>query len=62
MENDSLRKRLLIEQIPQWRIATELNICEATVQRWLRVPLSPDKEKLINSAIDAIIEKRGVTA
>ena len=62
MENKELRDRAKREGVHLWQIALEIGCCDMTLSRWLRVPLSPDKEKRINSAIDAIIEKRGVTA
>ena len=60
--NPEIKRKARAEKIPYWEIAKEIGVCEMTVSRWMRLQLPPEKEKLINSAIDAIIEKRGVTA
>lgn len=47
MENLSLRQRAKSAGIPLWKIASCIGISEPTITRWLRVPLSCSKEKLI---------------
>ena len=51
MENLSLRQRAKSAGIPLWKIASCIGISEPTITRWLRVPLSCSKEKLILEAI-----------
>lgn len=45
--------------IPLWRVAAEVGIAEATIIRWLRVPLSPEKEKRIMDAISKLMKEVG---
>ena len=39
--------------VKHWQIAERLGISE-TIMRWLRTPLSPEREKAIFDAIEAI--------
>lgn len=57
-ENQAVRKAARVAGIPIWKIAVHLGVCEQTVIRWLRVPLTPEKEKMILDAI-AELEKEG---
>lgn len=54
MENLSLRQRAKSAGIPLWKIASCIGISEPTITRWLRVPLSCSKEKLILEAISKL--------
>ena len=54
MENLSLRQRAKSAGIPFWKIASCIGISEPTITRWLRVPLSCSKEKLILEAISKL--------
>lgn len=54
MENLSLRQRAKSAGIPLWKIASCIGIREPTITRWLRVPLSCSKEKLILEAISKL--------
>ena len=58
LANPEIRERVAREGIPLWRVAQALGVCEMTLQRWLRVPLSEEKETAINRAIDTIIARR----
>ena len=40
-----------------WEIAQFLGISEPTITRWLRISLSPEKEKTIIDAINAIAKE-----
>lgn len=40
-----------------WQIAERLGISEPTIVRWLRVPLSPEREKMVVDAINAIAKE-----
>lgn len=40
-----------------WQIAERLGISEPTIVRWLRVPLSPEREKMVIEAIQAIAKE-----
>ena len=54
MENLMVRERAKKQKVSLWRIATEIGISEPTITRWLRVPLSQQKEKLILDAISKL--------
>nr|DAO55218.1 MAG TPA: Regulatory protein [Caudoviricetes sp.]DAU05510.1 MAG TPA: Regulatory protein [Caudoviricetes sp.] len=54
MENLSLRQRAKSAGIPLWKIASYIGVSEPTITRWLRVPLSCSKEKLILEAISKL--------
>ena len=43
--------------IKHWQIAERLGISEPTIVRWLRVPLSPEREKMVVDAIHAIAKE-----
>ena len=54
MANEKIKSILKERKIPQWRIAVELGISEATLTRWLRVELTPDKQGLLIAAVQRI--------
>ena len=54
MENLSLRQRAKSAGIPLWKIASYIGVSEPTITRWLRVPLSCSKEKVILEAISKL--------
>lgn len=54
MENLMVRERAKKQKVSLWRIANEIGINEPTITRWLRVPLSQQKEKLILDAISKL--------
>ena len=49
--NEKLKKMLHEKKIPFWKVAEHLGLCENTIQRWLRVPLSEEREKQLIRAI-----------
>lgn len=57
MNNEQVRAAAKKARIPLWRIANHLKISEPTMTRWLRVPLSPEKEKRIMDAINTIAKE-----
>lgn len=40
--------------VPLWRVAQKMGISEPTLSRWLRVPLSPERESRIMDALLAL--------
>lgn len=54
MANEKIKHMARNRKIPQWQIALELNISEATLTRWLRVPLSAEQERMILAAIQKL--------
>ena len=56
-ENHVIREAARKNGVKHWQIAMRLGISEQTIMRWLRAPLSPDKEKAILEAIEAIAKE-----
>lgn len=54
MENVKVRRAAKSAGVPLWRIAAEIGVSEPTLTRWLRVPLSPEREAEIMAAIDKL--------
>lgn len=54
MQNERVRVAAKEAGIPLWKIAVQLNISEPTMTRWLRSPLTPERESKIMEAIKAI--------
>lgn len=52
--NQMIRDAAKKKGVKHWQIAEYLGISEPTITRWLRVSLSPDREKAILDAIEAI--------
>ena len=57
MENVNVRYAARIAEVPFWKIANHLGISEATLTRWLRVPLSKEREDSVMSAIKELKRK-----
>ena len=54
MANKEIREEMKTCNIPQWKLADIIGICEMTLIRWLRRELSPErKEKIINAIREA---------
>ncbi len=56
MNNNDLRKYAKERGVNLWQIAIELGISEPTMTRWLRVPLSEEKENKIKQIIEKLAE------
>lgn len=52
--NQAIREAAKAAGVRHWKIAEFLGVSEPTIMRWLRAPLSPEKEKVILEAIDAL--------
>lgn len=55
--NPRIMERKTAKNLPFWRIADEMNVCEATLQRRLRHQLPTDQEAEVLEAIDRAAEK-----
>lgn len=53
-ENQEVRRAARIAGVPLWRVAAAIGVSEPTLTRWLRVPLSEDRESRIMAAIAAL--------
>lgn len=49
--NEKVRKAARISDVSLWRIAAYIGVSEPTLSRWLRMPLTADKESQIMKAI-----------
>ncbi len=56
--NEKIRRAARSADVPQWKIASELGISEATFTRWLRRTLSSDLEKRIMGIIGKLSLER----
>lgn len=54
MENLFLRQRAKKSGIPLWKIASSIGVSEPTLTRWLRFPLSTEKERRVADAISEL--------
>lgn len=52
--NQKVRDAAKKNGVKHWQIAQYLGISEPTIMRWLRTPLSPEKEIAVMRAIEAI--------
>lgn len=55
--NQTIREAAKRKGIKHWQIAIALGISEQTFMRWLRIPLSAEKEQIILNAINAITKE-----
>lgn len=58
-ENEQVRRAARIAGVPLWMVAQRVGVSEPTLTRWLRAPLSQDKEQRILAAI-ATLESEAV--
>lgn len=54
--NEVVRRATRTEGIPLYAVANEIGISEPTIHRWLRTPLSPEREARIMEAIRSLAE------
>lgn len=55
--NQTIREAAKRKSVKHWQIAEYLGISEPTIMRWLRVPLSPEREKAVMEAIEALAKE-----
>lgn len=58
-ENESVRRAARIAGVPLWKVAAKIGVSEPTLTRWLRVPLSQEREARVMSAIAALEQEAG---
>lgn len=56
-ENEHIRRAARIANVPLYRVAIEIGVSEPTLQRWLRIRLTDDKESRIMCAINKLAEE-----
>lgn len=57
MENKTVRTAARVAGVPLWRVADEVGISEPTISRWLRRPLSQEREDMLLAAINRLSEE-----
>ena len=55
--NQTIRDAAKMNGVKHWQIAEYLGISEPTIMRWLRTPLSAEKEKAVMEAIEEIAKE-----
>lgn len=50
--NNHIRRAARAADVPLWAVALEIGVSEPTLMRWLRIPLTQDREDQIMAAID----------
>ncbi len=55
--NKELREFIEKNGVKHWRVALHLGVSEQTLVRWLRVPLSTEKESAIRAAVGQIVKE-----
>lgn len=58
-ENQTVRRAARASGVPLWKVAAAIGVSEPTLTRWLRVPLSEDKENRIMTAISTLAREVG---
>lgn len=58
-ENSAIRNKMMRNGIRQWQCAAEIGVSEQTLVRWLRFPLSREREEKILAAIDRLVRGDG---
>ena len=55
--NQKVREQAQKMGVKHWQIAEHLGISEPTIMRWLRVPLSEERERAIMAAIKELTKE-----
>lgn len=58
MENQDIKVYAKKHGVKMWELAVRLGISEATITRWLRVPLSAERERLLYRAAKELTAER----
>ena len=56
--NNDIKAEMKRAGVSQWRVAEKLGVAESTLIRWLRFPLSPEREAEIMAAIRELAQER----
>lgn len=55
--NSAIKKKAKDANVYWWQIAAKIGVAESTIIRWLRMPLSAEREAIIKSAIDELAKE-----
>ena len=59
MQKNEVIEQLAQKNIPLWRLAAEVGISEGSLIRWLRFPLSGEREDRVRAALGRLIGDDG---
>ena len=54
MTNEDLRREMRANKIYNWQVAHVLGVCEQTIIRWFRLPMSEEQLNKVSDAIERI--------
>jgi len=54
MTNGDLKRDMRENKIYNWQVAHVLGVCEQTIIRWFRLPMSDEQMKKVSGAIERI--------
>lgn len=57
--NEHIRRAARVANVPLYAVANSIGVSEATLWRWLRVPLTGDKERRIMAASATLEREAG---
>lgn len=57
VENGEIRDFIEKNGVKHWRVALQLGVSEQTLVRWMRVPLSKEKEDAIRLAVEQVVKE-----
>lgn len=57
-QNEKIRNEMRKRGIPQWMVAAQLHVSENTLIRWLRFPMSEEREEDVQRAILAATQAK----
>lgn len=57
MENEDIRGQILFNRLRHWEVAEKVGISDGRLSVWLRTPLSDDRKKRVENAIQELIEE-----
>lgn len=55
--NSVVKQRAKAANLYWWQIAAKIGVAESTIIRWLRMPLSAEREAMIMAAIDDLAKE-----
>lgn len=59
MENKEVRVLIATNLLKYWEVANKIGVSDATLSKWLRLPLNEEREKRVLNAIETLIKNRG---
>jgi hypothetical protein len=57
MSNQDIKIKIVASGLMKWQIADAINIADTTFSKWLRKPLSEEREKLVLDAIEKLTQR-----